>query len=96
VRLNDLRGARRRVDWPKPLDQAIARDDFVRVQQQQRQDGSLLAAAHIENALLVEHLERSQDPKVHRLRAPPAEANTEASRSGSRALTGMQPFCSGF
>src|SRR5207244_2870545 len=58
VHLNDLRGARRRLVRPELVDQAVARYDLVRVQKQEGENSALLAAAHIEHALLVEHFER--------------------------------------
>jgi hypothetical protein len=40
------------------------------VEEQEREERSLLAAAHLDRALVVENLERTEDPKVHWLRLP--------------------------
>jgi hypothetical protein len=36
--------------------------------QQQGEDAALLSTADVDRALLIEHLKRPQDPKVHLLR----------------------------
>jgi hypothetical protein len=41
------------------------------MKEQERQDRALLSAANIEHALVLEHFERPQDPKVH----PPRASN---------------------
>src|SRR5262245_21378046 len=65
MHLDDLRGAPRRFVGPELVDQAIGRDDLIRMEQHQSEHGALLAAADVEHALAFEHLERPQDPKVH-------------------------------
>jgi hypothetical protein len=65
MHLDDLRCARWRFVRPEVVDQAIGRDDLVRVEQEQGENGALLAAADIEHSLTFEHLEGPQDSKVH-------------------------------
>ena len=65
VHLDDLRGARRLLVRPELVDEVVARDDLVRVDEEQGEDTALLAAADVEHAVLVDDLERAQDPKVH-------------------------------
>jgi hypothetical protein len=63
--LNDLRRRRRRIALPELVDQAIARDDLVRVQEQHRQQLSLTRAPqrYLPNSRA--DLERTEDPVIH-------------------------------
>ena len=65
VHLDDLCGARRLLVRPELVDELFARDDLVRVDEEQGEDAALLAPADVEHALPVDDLERAEDPKVH-------------------------------
>src|SRR5436190_23171971 len=57
------RGRRRLA--PEVVDQALARDELVRMQEQDRQDEPLLQPAQRDRLALVDHLERPEDPVLH-------------------------------
>jgi hypothetical protein len=57
------RGGRR--STPQALDEAIARDDLVRVEEEDREGRPLLGSAERDQLVAVDDLERSQDPEVH-------------------------------
>ena len=63
VHLDDLRGARRLLVRPELVDQPVARHDLVRVDEEQGEDTALLAAAHVEHAVLVE---TSSEPRIRK------------------------------
>src|SRR6266545_2682971 len=75
---------------PQKLDQAARRDDFVRVQEQKRQQRTLLAAAELDLACGALDLEGAQDPELHDRLA----TSGDASCPGCRPATGLQPACS--
>ena len=58
-------GRRRRLLVPEPVDQSFARDDSIRVQQQQSQKGSLLRAPEGKRPIFHPYFQRTQDPVVH-------------------------------
>src|SRR5436190_1337086 len=58
------RGRRRLA--PELVDQALARDELVRMQEQDRQDEPLLQPSQRDRLALVDHLERPEDPVLHR------------------------------
>jgi hypothetical protein len=64
----DLQGLLRRLGWllfPERIDQAIGGDHPVRLQEQHGQEGALLPAAQVAHLAPCEHLERTQDAKLH-------------------------------
>src|SRR5438067_291476 len=73
----DLQGRRsglRRCLAPQIVDQPAARDDLVRVQEEEGEQGALLGPAERERATLIERLQRPQDPELHL--HPRVEGNT--------------------
>ncbi len=63
MHLECLLGRLRRSLLPERVDQLVARDDPVRVQEQEADQGALLRAAELEQAAFVENLERPEDAK---------------------------------
>jgi hypothetical protein len=63
--LDDLRRGRRRISLPELVDQAIARDDLVRVQEQDRQQLTLSRAPQRYRPPSRADLERTEDPIIH-------------------------------
>jgi hypothetical protein len=70
VDLDGVARRRRRVLGPQLLDQAIARDDPVGLQQQDRQQRALLRAAEREPVPVRANLERTEDAEVDASRGP--------------------------
>ena len=66
VDVDRLSGRRRGRLAPELVDQALARDELVRMQEQDRQDEPLLQPAQRDRLALVDHLERPEDPVLHR------------------------------
>ena len=65
-RVLERRGCRPRCRFaPELVDQTIARDGLVRVQQQVREQCAREPPLQPEAAAVVDHLERSEDPKLH-------------------------------
>jgi hypothetical protein len=63
-----LEGSRRGRRWalaPEGVDQAILRDDLVRVQQEEGEQGPLLSAAHGKRARPLPNLQRAEDFELH-------------------------------
>jgi hypothetical protein len=56
---------RRRRLPPQLVDQPLRRNDIVGVQQQDREQRTLLAPAEREQAILFGHLQRPKKPKIH-------------------------------
>ena len=69
VDLNALYGLRGRAAVPEVLDQAIARDDLVGVQEEQREQPPLLGGAERDRTTLVDDLERPEDAELQRPRS---------------------------
>jgi hypothetical protein len=65
VNLKRLMGRFRPLVLPKGVDQPLARDDLVRVQEQDGEEGPLFGAAESERLAGVTHLERPEDPELH-------------------------------
>ena len=65
VDLECLGGRRRRSSAPQLLDQPIGAQRLVRVQQEQREQRLLLAAADRDDTAFVDDFERSENVKVH-------------------------------
>ena len=63
--LQDLGGGRRRILAPELVDDHVAGERLVRVEEEQRQDRALLGAAERELSLAVERLKRPEDAVVH-------------------------------
>jgi hypothetical protein len=58
--------ARRRTFSPQPVDQAITRDWFVRVQEEECKEHALLRPTKRKLAPLVQHLDGAENPELHR------------------------------
>jgi len=69
-----------RVDLAR-LDDLVDRDDFVRAQQQQCEEGALLVAAEAEPAAFIQHLQWSKYAEID-LAAPSVDSNV-APRPGA-------------
>jgi hypothetical protein len=70
VDLDGVARRRRRVLGPQLLDQAVAGDDPVGLQQQDRQQRALLRAAEREPVPVRANLERTEDAEVDASRGP--------------------------
>ncbi len=64
-RVNALRRARRRLGAPEVVDDRVDRDDLVRAQQQQGEQGALLMPAEREALTSVLDLERTENAEIH-------------------------------
>src|SRR5439155_3475831 len=73
---------------PECVDQAVGRDNLVRIQQQHGEQAPLFRTAHVERSLAVEHLERTENPKLHRS-LPRADRSTGS--EGAQAATRRAP-----
>ena len=63
--LDALRGRRGRSGAPQLVDQAVGRDDFVRLKEQHGQQRALLDSAERERAVLLAYLQGAKEPEVH-------------------------------
>ena len=70
VPLNELVRARGRLLTPQLVDQAICGNRLAAVQKQHRQQCPLLGRAQRERAVSIDGLKRSEDAKLHHVRAP--------------------------
>ena len=68
---------------PESLDQEVARDDLVRVDEEHRQERPLLRPAQIEQTVLGFDLEGPKNPELHPL-SPPAAIRSYHARFGLR------------
>ena len=69
------RGGLGRVLAPEIVDQAVGRNDAVRVQEQQRQQGALSLPAQFDRSPVTVYLERPEEPKFeHVLLVTPKQA----------------------
>jgi len=75
-------GGTRRVGSPERVDEPVPRDDRVRVQQQQDEQGTLLRRAERERALIAQRLDRSQDAELDARR--PLESRLKQKLSAGR------------
>ena len=64
VNLERRRGSVRRRSVPELVDQPVARDDAVRVQEQERKECSLLRASERDRAPILGRLERAENPVI--------------------------------
>ena len=88
VRLQYLRGRRRRPAAPELLDQAIARDRLVGAEEQDRKQGPRLRCIQRDDAALGDHLERSEDAELH----APIVPERRAAHKEAAASTGARPW----
>src|SRR4051812_47047592 len=65
VDLNALRSGRWRMFPPELVDQALRRDNLVRVDQQVRQQGTALAGADIGVTVLGDHFKWAKQAEIH-------------------------------
>ena len=65
VDLDALGTGGRRGGPPQLVDQAVSRDELVRLEQKDRQERTLLDPAERERAITLDHLQWAQEPKVH-------------------------------
>jgi hypothetical protein len=66
----------RRLRWllaPERLEQLVAWDDVVCVQEEDSEERTLFRRSDVERAAVVEHFERAENPEVH---VSVADANT--------------------
>src|SRR5258706_10630933 len=70
VHLQRLAGGRRRLVPPQRVDQPLARDGAVRLEQEPREQRALLLPAQLERAPVVDHLERAEETEVHLTSVP--------------------------
>jgi hypothetical protein len=86
VHLKRLVGGLGRVVLPERVDQAVARNHVVGVQQEHHQQGLLFRAPQFQRSSVLHYLERTEDPELHLV----ADANTTpyAAQAGP---TGPQP-----
>src|SRR5215469_5575176 len=80
MRAQCRRSRRRRCAPPKLLDQPIARNDFVCVQDEEREERALLSAPHWDRSATVHDLERPENTELHRaiVREQPRSFNRSA------------------
>ena len=73
------RGQRRRGRGlaPQRVDEGVLRDDLVRPQQQHPEQRAAAAAAEGQDAAVVRHLQRAEDPEVDRCLLCPADATSD-------------------
>jgi hypothetical protein len=50
---------------PDLIDELVARDQLVRVHQEEREHGALLGSPELQRPVVVDHLERAKEPEVH-------------------------------
>ena len=58
--------ARGRAFSPQPVDQAVARDGFVRVEEKEGEQRALLRPAERKLMAVLQHLDGSENPELHR------------------------------
>jgi uncharacterized membrane protein len=83
-------GLRRRVT-PELVDQTVDRDDFVRTQQEQREDGPLLGATELKERPVGSDLERAQDAEVELVREPTVARGATQDKGFAKARCGEDP-----
>ena len=69
VDLHHLLSRVRNVLGPESVDDLLAGDGAVRVQEQNREERPLLACSHVQRRMTAAHLQRAEDPKIHSRRA---------------------------
>ena len=69
VVLHRVDGGLRRLEAPELVDQAVDRNNLVRVGEQEGEQRPLPAASKRDRHAVVENLERAEDPELHRAAA---------------------------
>ena len=69
VDLHHLLSRVRNVLGPESVDDLLAGDGTVRVQEQNREERPLLACSHLQPRMTTAHLQRAEEPKIHTRRA---------------------------
>ena len=95
VDLERVARRRRRVLGPQLLDQAVAGDDPVGLQQQDRQQRALLRAAEREPAPVRADLERTEDAEVDATRRPATFSRSRAPDQVESALRALRATVAG-
>ena len=90
VDLDGVLGAVRRRIAPQGVDQPVGRDDLVRMQEQQFEEGADLAGLDRDWPIRSGHVERTQDPKLHP-RIGPREAIANLGRGRNRSERANDP-----
>jgi hypothetical protein len=65
VDLDALGAGGRRRGPPQLIDQAVGRDELVRLEQKNRQERTLLDPAESKRPITLDHLQWAKEPKVH-------------------------------
>src|SRR5262245_39515909 len=73
VDLESLGGRSGRVPSPELLDQPVCGDDLVRMEEHEREQGTLVAASEPDGTVIVDDLQRPENPELH---CPPGDATT--------------------
>ena len=77
----------RRLVLPERLDQAVSRDDLVRMEKQESEERTLLGAADVEDLPVLDDLEWSEDTELHQA-ADGSTAWTQPQDGLRRGFTG--------
>src|SRR5215218_5350913 len=85
--MDALGDRRRRRLAPQVVYQSLRRDQLIRVQQQHRQQRSLLSSAKRQRAVVLDHLERAEEPEVHGSSRPHGALTTRRSTMRHHRLT---------
>jgi len=89
---------RRGLGWivaPERVDQSVTRHNAIRVQQHGCEQRTLFRAGDVHRAPVLEHLQRAQDPELHRaldpmnarLRRPAHDSSTRSGSDGEESLS---------
>ena len=87
VDLERLLGRLRRLLLPERIDQAIARNDPVRLQQQNRQQDALLLPPKLDRLPVGKHLQRAQDSELQHPSGPSTDPLAAQAPAGPVPLT---------
>jgi hypothetical protein len=85
--MDALGDRRRRRLAPQVVYQSLRRDQLIRVQQQHRQQRPLLSSAKRQRAVVLDHLERAEEPEVHGSSRPHGALTTRRSTMRHHLLT---------
>jgi hypothetical protein len=85
--MDALGDRRRRRLAPQVVYQSLRRDQLIRVQQQHRQQRPLLSSAKRQRAVVLDHLERAEEPEVHGSSRPHGALTTRRSTMRHHRLT---------
>ena len=96
VRLQRLRGGRRRALAPEIVDERVLRHDLVRAEEEGGEQRTLLGAAEVDAPAVLHDLEWAEDPKLHPALTPllpRADSFERAPRRTVQAtVAGLQPI----